>query len=139
MERATFEIAKNIRRIIVNSAAESMNYLNRNADFVASQIREIPERLKETDWFVPVNPADLTETEMRELDFGEYPEEGPMFLIPLWLFPFLPDEVDCGCIDGEKRIQKKSEMDNDHRFGCLAYGVMPKKEARQVIQPDNAR
>ena len=129
MEHGTYEVAKNIRRIIVNSAAESMNYLSWSADFVASQIREIPERLKKADWFSPINPADLTEKEMLELGFGKWSEEDPKFLIPLWLFPFLTKEVDCGCIDGEKRIQKKSEMDNDHRFGCLAYGVMPKKEA----------
>lgn len=129
MEHSTFEVAENIRRIIVNSAAESMNYLNWDADFVASQLREIPERIKKADWFIPVNPSDLTEKEMRELGFRKWSEDDPMFLIPLWIFPFLPDEVDCGCIDGEKRIQKKSEMDNDHRFGCLAYGVMPKKEA----------
>ena len=129
MEHGTYEVAKNIRRIIVNSAAESMNYLSWSADFVASQIREIPERLKKADWFSPINPADLTEKEMLELGFGKWSEEDPKFLIPLWLFPFLTEEVDCGCIDGEKRIQKKSEMDNDHRFGFLAYGVMPKKEA----------
>ena len=116
MEHGTYEVAKNIRRIIVNSAAESMNYLSWSADFVASQIREIPERLKKADWFSPINPADLTEKEMLELGFGKWSEEDPKFLIPLWLIPFLTEEVDCGCIDGEKRIQKKSEMDNDHRF-----------------------
>ena len=129
MERSTFEIAKNIRQIIVNGAAELMNYTDWGADFVALQIRKIPERLKNTDWFVPINPADLTEAEMQELGFGKWAEEDPMFLIPLWLFPFLADEVDCGCISGEKRRMKKTEMDNDHRFGCLAYGVMPKKDA----------
>ena len=129
MERTTFKTAKHIRQVIVTRAAESMNYTNWGADFVASQIREIPERIKNTDWFAPINPTDLTEAEMRELGFGIWSKEDPMFLIPLWLFPFLTDEVDCGCISGEKRIYKKSEMDNDHRFGCLAYGVMPKKEA----------
>lgn len=129
MERSTFEIAKHLRHIIVTRAAESMNYTDWSADFVASQIREIPEMIKKTNWFVPINPADLTEAEMRELGFGKWSKEDPMSLIPLWLFPFLPDEVDCGSISGEKRILKKSEMDNDHRFGCLAYGVMPKKEA----------
>jgi hypothetical protein len=129
MNEKTFEIAKHIRSIIVTRAAESMNYINWSADYVASQIREIPEMIKKTNWFVPINPADLTEAEMRELGFGKWAEEDPMFLIPLWLFPFLPDEVDCGSISGEKRILKKSEMDNDTRFGCLAYGVMPKEEA----------
>lgn len=129
MERSTFGIAKHIRQIIVTRAAEPMNYTNWGADFVASQIRKIPERIKNTDWFTPINPADLTEAEMRELGFAKWAAEDSMYLIPLWLFPFLTDEVDCGCISGEKRIHKKSEMNNDTRFGCLAYGVMPKKDA----------
>ena len=128
-EKKTFEIAKHIRSIIVTRAAKSMNYINWSADYVASQIREIPEMIKKTNWFVPINPADLTEAEMRELGFAKWAAEDSMYLIPLWLFPFLTDEVDCGCISGEKRIYKKSEMDNDARFGCLAYGVSPKKEA----------
>jgi hypothetical protein len=128
MKRSTFEIAKNIRRIIINSAAESMNYLNWSSGFVASEIREIPENLKKADWFIPINLSDLTEKEMLELDFCKVTEEDTMFLIPLWLFPFLTEDVDCRCISDNKHIQKKSEMDNDNRFGCLAYGVVPKKE-----------
>ena len=127
MGLSTFDIAKNIRWIILNRAAESMNYLTWSEDFVTSQIREIPEIIKKSTWFVPVNPSDLTEKEMLELGFQKWSEDDPMCLIPLWLFPFLTDEVDCGCIDGRKNIHKKSEMDNDHRCGCLAYGVIPKK------------
>ena len=127
MKMSTFEVAKNIRWVIVRIASESMIYTNWTTDFVASQLREIPERIKKEDWFSPVDPSDLTEKEMLSLGFGKWSKDDPMRLIPLWLFPFLPDEVDCGCIDGEKRVQKKSEMDNDSRFGLLAYGVMPKK------------
>lgn len=29
---------------------------------------------------------------------------------------------------GETSILKKSEIDNDSKFGCLAYGTYPKKE-----------
>ncbi len=107
MNEKTSEIAKHILQIIITRAAASMNYTNWSADYVASQIREIPEMIKKTNWFVPINPADLTEAEMRELGFGKWSEEDPMFLIPLWLFPFLPAEVDCGSISGEKRILKK--------------------------------
>ena len=57
MERTTFEIAKHIRHIIVTRAAESMNYTDWGADFVASQIREnTREGLKNTDWFIPHKP-----------------------------------------------------------------------------------
>jgi hypothetical protein len=63
---------------------------------------------------------------MADLGFGKMTEESPMWLIPLWLLPFLPDIIETECINGTKSVLKKSEIDNDERFGCLAYGVYPK-------------
>lgn len=107
MNHGTYEVAKRIRQNIVISAAESMNYLNWSAEFVASQIRELPEQLKTAEWFSPINPADLTEKEMIELGFTKWSKNDPIYLIPLWCFPFLSENVDCGCIDGKMRIYKK--------------------------------
>ena len=122
-----YQIAKNVRTIMMNRSAEVMNYLSWSSDFCAEQIREIPEKIKSYDWFTPINPSELTKDQMKDLGFGKWSDEDPMYLIPLWMFPFLPEEINCGCIDGVKLVVKKSEMDNDHRFGCLAYGVMPKE------------
>ena len=108
----------------MNRAAEIMAYKNWGDDFCARQIREIPEKL------IPklgtVNIEDLTKEQMEDLGFGKWSEENPMMLIPLWLFPFLPEDIEAGCIDGEKRVFKKSDMDTDNRYGCLAYGIFPK-------------
>lgn len=127
MSHSTFDTAKTIRRVILTKAAESMNYRNWSTAFVGSEIKEIPVIIKNSEWFYPINPSDLTENEMIELGFSKWSEEDPMYLIPFWLFHFLAEELECGCIDGEKRKFNKSEMDNDHRFGCMAYGIMPKK------------
>jgi hypothetical protein len=59
------------------------------------------------------------------LDFGKWNEDNPIRLIPLWLLPFLASEFDCQDIIGKKH-SKLPEIDNDHRFGYLAYGVIPK-------------
>ena len=122
----TYENCKTLRRCIVNRAAEVMNYTNWSDDFAAKQIREIPAALLEK--IGKVNIAELTAEQMDDLGFGRWSEENPMRLIPLWLYPFLPDEIETECIDGKKSVLKKADMDNDHRFGCLAYGIWPNAE-----------
>lgn len=125
----TFEKCKTIRRMMMNRAAEVMAYKNWGDDFAAKQIRNAPEeieKMKGGKELFGIQPVELTEDEMTDLGFGKWSEETPMRLIPLWLFPFLAEEIETECIDGEKKLTKKSEMDNDNRFGCLAYGVIPK-------------
>lgn len=121
----TYEKCQAVRRAIMTRAAEVMNYTRWDDKFAANQIRETPERLiKEIG---KINIAELTASEMQDLGFGVWSDDTPMRLIPLWLFPFLPDEIECESISGTKTVLKTSEMDNDHRFGCLAYGIVPTK------------
>jgi len=114
--------------MIMNRAAEVMAYTNWEDDFAANQIRNFPAELASQktgkDYF-EIQPAEMTDKQLKELGFGIWSDKTPMRLIPLWLFPFLADEIATECIDGEKTTTKKSEMDNDNRFGCLAYGVIP--------------
>ena len=131
MNMTTYEKCKNIRRMIVNRAAEVMNY-SWDDDFSTKWIRLFPDGLKEqkkhgVDYF-GIQPSDLTETEMMELGFGVWSEETPMRLIPLWLYPFLADEITVESIIGKKATIKRTDIDTDNRFGCLAFGVIPRKE-----------
>lgn len=126
-EFTAVELCRSIRRIMINRSAECMTYATWSDEFIAKEIREIPKIVKEWKEYHPIDPNELTRDEMIELGFGKWSDEDPMYLIPLWLLPFLPDEIECGCIDGEKSLMKIAEMDNDNRFGCLAYGVMPKE------------
>jgi hypothetical protein len=119
----TYEKCQAVRRAIVNRAAEVMNYTNWSDEFATKQIREIPEVLAEK--IGKINIAELTAPQMDDLGFGQWSEDNPMRLIPLWLFKFLPDEIESECIDGTKSVLKTAEMNNDHRFGCLAYGIWP--------------
>lgn len=110
----------------MNRAAEVMNYTNWSDHSAAEKIREIPAAMLEK--IGKVNIAELTADQMDDLGFERWSEENPMRLIPLWLYPFLPDEIEAECIDGKKSVHKKVDMDNDHRFGCLAYGIWPNAE-----------
>lgn len=123
----TYEKCQAIRRMIMNRAAEVMVYESWGDDFAAKQIRKFPDDLAKQEHgmdYFGIHPAEMTDKQLEDLGFGRWGDETPMRLIPLWLLPFLADEIETECINGEK-ITKKSEMDKDNRFGCLAYGVIP--------------
>ena len=73
----------------------------------------------------------LSEQEAKELRFGKWSEEDPtLYLIPIWLFPILPVGTKLTCINGEDIVYDGHNVDNDVRFGCLAYGVHVKLEKK---------
>lgn len=49
-------------------------------------------------------------------------------LIPLYLYPSLPIGITLTSIGGEERVFDDSNIDTDIRFGCLAWGIKPKKD-----------
>lgn len=124
----TYEKCCSIRRMLLNRTAEVMVYNNWSNDFATKQIREFPsdvKKMNEGEKLFNIQPLELTKSQMQELGFGKWSDETQMMLIPLWLFPFLAEKIETECIDGEKKLTTKSEMDTDNRFGCLAYGVLP--------------
>ena len=48
-------------------------------------------------------------------------------LIPLYLYPSLPIGITLTSIDGEEIVFDGSNIDTDARFGCIAWGIKPKK------------
>ena len=123
----TFEKCCLIRRMIVNQAAEVMAYDNWGSEFAVKQIRNFPSEIRKMksgkDLF-EIQPAEMTKIQLKELGFSRWDSKTEMRLIPLYLFPFLAEEIKVECIDGTS-LTKKSDMDKDIRFGCLAYGVIP--------------
>lgn len=66
----------------------------------------------------------LTVEEAQELRFSKWSEEIPnLYLFPLWVVPLIPDGTECVSISGERFKFNKSSVDNDIRFGCVAYGI----------------
>lgn len=49
-------------------------------------------------------------------------------LIPLYLYPSLPIGITLTSIDGEEIVFDGSNIDTDIRFGCLTWGIKPKKD-----------
>ncbi len=109
----TYEKCRTIRNMTMNCAAK--------------QIRNFPnevKKMKDGKDLFGIQPGEMTDKQCEELGFGKWEENNPMRLIPLWLMPFLSDEIETESING-KKYTKKSAIDNDNRFGCLAYGVIP--------------
>jgi len=126
-----YATCKKVRQIILRHAAEVMNYKNWGHKFAAKRIRELPEFILQHTG--KINIAELTAEQMEDLGFERWSEETPMRLIPLWLFPFLPDELNVECIDGTRLRMKVADMENDHRFGCLAYGILPSDHKQEQL------
>ena len=49
-------------------------------------------------------------------------------LIPLYLYPSLPIGITLTSIGGEEIVFNGSNIDTDIRFGCIAWGIKPKKD-----------
>lgn len=125
----TFEICKQVRSVVLTRAGELMAYRNWEAKFAQEYMTKLAGEMAErAKWFSPINANDLTAPELDELGFGTWSDEKPIRLVPIWILPFLRDEIDAESISGKKVTSVKAE-DNDHRFGCVAFGVMPKEPA----------
>ena len=119
-----FELAVKLKDMVVGKAAEIYTYINWKDGFAISEIRGYPDKIKAMEGFFKINPTDLTKSEAEALGFSKWDEESDLMLIPLWLLPFLIDEFEGGSISNDDHgIIKTSEIDDDHRFGCLATGV----------------
>lgn len=119
-----YQKAKGIREIILARAGEVMNY-EFDSDLSARNIKGIYDQTK--DYYGSVNVNELSRAEMIDLEFKPWSTKSNMLCIPLWLYQFLPEEIECEFINGKKVVMKTSEMDIDHRGGLLAYGVVPKE------------
>lgn len=49
-------------------------------------------------------------------------------LIPLYLYPALPIGITLTSIGGDEIVFDGSNIDTDVRFGCIAWGIKPKKK-----------
>jgi hypothetical protein len=50
-------------------------------------------------------------------------EETDLWLLTPAEFDQLPDGTELGCIDDETHVKGRDRIDNDTRFGHLAYGI----------------
>ena len=64
------------------------------------------------------------------LGFGKWEEDSGLMLIPGYLYQFIPAGLELYSSSGEKKqYQSYQDLDNDCRFGCLAYGIHMEEHA----------
>lgn len=105
-----------------NRVAETVQYTNWSDDFCRKEIKEAHDRFVE-ELKKHIDFQNITIEEARELRFGKWSEDSNLYLLPLYLLPVVPIGTKLTSIFGEDIIYDGSNVDNDIRCGCLAYGI----------------
>lgn len=108
-----FETAKYIRSCILQTASEIMNY-SWSSDFCFSELKNLEDKIKNYEWFNLINPTKFTREQLLELEFVKWEDASDMYLIPLWIYPFLVDSFESTSINGEK-VYSKNKINLDNR------------------------
>ena len=114
---------QNCLTYLVNKLSESYVYDNWSDDLKVKELKlgfdTVYDELKKH-----IDFAKLTIDEAMELRFGKWSDEQPdLWLFPLYLVPIIPEGLEITFIDGSKGKYEKDKMDNDIRFGFVAYGI----------------
>lgn len=129
MKKTTYEICWLILRNAAIQYAQAVTY-PWSDQFVRDEMRELQKKILESSWFEPINPSLLTKEQMEQLMFNMWSnrENLNIMLIPLYLRPYIKPEITVYCIDGKSAVYDLDKIDDDHRYGCMAYGVVPATE-----------
>ena len=105
-----------------NRVAETVQYTSWSDEFCRKEVRQatmdfVSELRKYIDF------SKLTREEAVALRFGQWEEGSDLYLIPLYLLPIVPVGTELTCISGESVVYDGTNIDNDVRFGCIAYGI----------------
>lgn len=125
----TFQKIESIKAHVLAMASESMVYTDWDIEFAASNVIGIPAWIKTNKTELSnLDLSELSSDDCVKLGFSKWNTETGLYLylIPLYLFPFLPSDVDFTSVIGE-RVSRLEEISNDSRMGFLAYGISPTK------------
>lgn len=125
-ELTEYEVATSIRSSILLIASEVMNYRKQwSNEYSLSRIDEIANRIKSAKWFRSIDPYQMNQEQLFDLGFRRWSEDNQLMLAPLWLFEFLRNDIKYIDINSEEIVLDRLETDNDHRYGCLSFGIIP--------------
>ena len=68
----------------------------------------------------------MTISELFECGFGKWDDISDLFLIPIWLYHFINEDVELTSLYGYEKSTIKDGIDKDHRLGYLAYCIIKK-------------
>ena len=125
-EKVTFEVATRLKTAMANLAAEISTY-SWSDDFKIKELNLRIYNFKKDIYFVPFH--EFTKDQLKTLGFGLWEEE--LFLVPIWLYRYIPFGIVLESINGDKITVKKGYNDKRHegyidtdiRFGCIAFGI----------------
>ena len=115
-----------------NRVAETVQYNTTWSDaFCRKEIREATETFV-CELRKHIDFHNLSRKEATALRFGKWEDKNDLYLIPLYLLPILPIGTELTCINGDKVIYDGTNIDNDIRFGCIAWGInIPKMKGEK--------
>lgn len=105
-----------------NRVAETVQYTSWSDDFCRREVKSATmDFLSALRKHIDISK--LTREEAVALRFGKWNDESDLYLIPLYLLPVVPIGTELTCISGKKVIYDGTNVDNDIRFGCIAWGI----------------
>ena len=122
----TFDQISVLKSAVFNRMSESATYRTWKPEYAVLNVTEFIDEQRKVK---AIDPNVLTLPEMKQLGFGNWDDD--MYLVPLWMHPFLKAGIKLHCIndrDYEVTYDEKgnSSIDDDTRGGMLAYGVRTK-------------
>lgn len=111
---------------LANRVSETTTYKSWSDEFKCKEVKKSMDKFVE-ELKKHIDFSNLTEEDCRELRFKRWDEESDIMLIPLYLVPAIPIGTTLTSISGEDVIYDGHNIDLDIRFGCIAYGIKPKK------------
>lgn len=148
-EYTDFEKAVLVRRNMATVSAEIAMYDRWPVEYSVKEIRSRNQKL--VDHCRGISVMAFTQDQCDALDFSKWSDDSELRLIPVWLYPHLRYGDRLTCIDGStvtvakgyhnmpdaqiervetagggsQKVDGYTYIDNDHRFGALAYGIIP--------------
>jgi len=112
----------NCRGLLVQMANKlaTFNQYSWSADFCLSETKDLFKRQSEK---YEINPHDFTREELEILGCAKWEDESDLFLLPIWMVPFLPQGFKLESFGGDFAIVGTDDFDKDIRFGCVAWGI----------------
>ena len=129
------EKIERIQELLANEAGKHLSYKSWSDEFCRKDLRELRDKIIEQ--IGRVSLEGLTKEEADRAAFGKWDEVSNLRLAPVWLYPFLHPGDELESISENKKVvgenyteaetangvRNAGYIDNDNRFGCLAYGV----------------
>lgn len=111
---------------LVNRLSQ-LNTYNWDANYKESELKDafntFYKSLKKESNNHLIDLSRMTVETAKEMGFKKWDDNSDLYLFPLWFMPLIPIGTEVTTIFGNKIIYNGTNLDNDIRFGCTAYGI----------------